>query len=126
MGIPVIADIEAAILELSHEDRIKVIAWIAETMLPEEENEPEENEPSGRVEEPAAAWPPPNMRIAKDESGKTPWYEGIDPPGTHLSDEEWKARVDSVAGLWSDLPDDFGEDIVSSRTISTREINLDD
>jgi hypothetical protein len=125
MGAPVdtgIENFEEAILKLSISDRAKLIGWISETMV-EEVHAKESTAPQP---EPAQAWPPDDLPISKDKSGKTPWYEAIDPPGDHLSDAEWEARVNAVAGLWSDLPDNYGDDIVSSRTISTREINLDD
>jgi|GEM_PF-4626355 hypothetical protein len=124
MGAPVetgIENFEEVILGLSREDRAKLADWISETLV-EEESVPA----TVSNKEQDSVWPPENLRVAEDSSAITPWHEAIDPPGAHLSTEEWEARVDSVAGLWSDLPDDYGDDIVTSRTISTREINLDD
>lgn len=68
------------------------------------------------------------MRVAENPSGKEAWYAGI-PRAEDLTEEEWRVKVDEVAGSWADHPmtaEELIEDIYSSRTISTREINLDD
>ncbi|MFK8164599.1 MAG: hypothetical protein AB8H12_19290 [Lewinella sp.] len=122
MGAPVetgIENFEEVILGLSKADRVKLLGWIAETLV-------EEGDPVQEAK--YIEWPPKNLNISDSPvpSDETPWYMNIDPPGPHLSTAEWEARVNSVSGLWSDLPDAYGDDIVSSRTISIREVNLDD
>jgi len=79
------------------------------------------------VEEESEASPAPaNMRVAENPSGKGAWYEGI-PKAEDLTEEERLKVLDDVSGAWKDsTPDDLAEQIISSRTISTREINLDD
>jgi len=133
MGAPVntgIENFEEVILGLSKADRVKLLGWIAESLVeeensppPEEDGESDEASPKEDIE-----WPPKNLRIAENPSGKTPWYEGIPSP-KDLTEAEWKAKVHEVAGSWDDhsmSAEELIEDIYSSRTISTREINLDD
>lgn len=123
MGVlPVSPSAYEELSKLSNEDKIKVIAWMADTMLPEER----EVSSGVVVEDPAADWLPAEMEVPDDNTSGPIWYEKVDSPGSHLTSEEWDSRVKAGAGLWSDLPDDFGDDIVSSRTISTKEVNLDD
>ena len=128
MGAPVdtgLENFEEAILKLSVADRVKLIHWISETVV-EEESQPTTIPSSSKVEEPAAAWPPANMRVAENPSGKVAWYEGI-PKAEDLTEEERLKVLDDLSGAWKDsTPDDLAEQIISSRTISTREINLDD
>lgn len=122
MGIPITTNVYEELLNLSREDKIKVIAWIAETMLEKEEL----HEAVSLVEEPKTNWPPENLKVKDDLSEKTSWYVDVKEPNSSLTSEEWENRVNAAAGLWSDLPDDFGDDIVYARTTSNREINLDD
>lgn len=134
MGAPVetgIENFEEVILGLSKADRAKLVGWIAESLVEEEEPKNDVVEvPVESTPESNSVWPPKNLRIADSEklSGKKPWYADIPSP-QDLTEEEWKAKVHEVAGSWSDHPmsaEELIEDIYSSRTISTREINLDD
>lgn len=122
MGAPVdtgLENFEEAILKLSVADRVKLIHWISETVVdeePEVEAEVDNN------------WPPRNLGVEENPSNKTPWYEGITPVG-ELTEGEWKVKVNEAAGAWADHPmtaEELIDDIYESRTISTREINLDD
>lgn len=135
MGAPVetgIENFEEVILGLSKADRVKLLGWIAESLV-EEENPPSvlEIEPTQEdadlTTEDEIEWPHKNLRIGNNPSGKKSWYEDIPSP-KDLTEEEWKAKVHEVAGSWNDHPmsaEELIEDIYSSRTISTREINLD-
>lgn len=130
MGVPVntgLDNFEEVILKLSTVERTKLAHWLLESVV--EEVEPASKPDGvGIVEEPAAAWPPKNVRFADNPSGKKPWYADI-PMAKDLTEEERLKVVDEVAGSWKDHPmsaEELIEDIYSSRTISTREINLDD
>ena len=130
MGAPVITGLEnfeEVILKLPIADRTKLAHWILESVV-------EEVEPSAKAAdtedfgEREIEWPPKNVRIADNPSGKTPWYEGI-PQAKDLSEEERLKVLNELNGAWEDHPmsaEELIEEIYSSRTISTREINLDD
>ncbi|SEP78015.1 hypothetical protein [Neolewinella agarilytica] len=128
MGAPVdtgLENFEEAILKLSVADRIKLIHWISETMVTGEAETVTSPPATNTVEEPASAWPPANMRVAENPSGKEAWHAGI-PRAEDLTEEERLEVLDELSGAWKDsTPDDLAEQIISSRTISTREINLD-
>jgi len=132
MGAPVetgIENFEEVILALSPSDRAKLIGWISETLVEEVETTTKEADTSTEVlSEKDINWPPKDLRAADALSAKPQWHEGIPEP-KDLTEKEWKAKVDEVAGSWADHPmsaEELIEDIYSSRTISTREINLDD
>ncbi|MEM6770422.1 MAG: hypothetical protein AAF597_07570, partial [Bacteroidota bacterium] len=77
-------------------------------------------------EKQASTWPPENVRFGDKVSDKEPWY-GNTPMASDLTEEERIKVSKSLFGAWKDsTPDDLAEQIISSRTISTREINLDD
>ena len=131
MGAPVntgIENFEEVILGLSKADRVKLLGWIAESLVeeensppPEEDGESDEASPKEDIE-----WPPKNLRIAENPSGKTPWYEGIPSP-KDLSEEERQEVGKQLFGAWKDTtPDDFADQIMAARTVSGREINLDE
>jgi len=131
MGAPVntgIENFEEVILGLSKADRVKLLGWIAESLVEEENSPPAEEDGESDEASPKEdiEWPPKNLPQVERLENEASWLSKINPPTPDLTDEEWKERVSSVAGLWSDLPDDYGDDIVSSRTVSTREINLND
>lgn len=44
----------------------------------------------------------------------------------HRTQEERLALLDELSGAWEDTPDDLAEQIMNARTVSDREINLDD
>lgn len=134
MGAPVdtgLENFEEAILKLPIAERTKLAHWILESVVEEAELPVE----VGKTEVETApdsnsVWPPTDLKVADSErlSSKKPWYADIPRP-QDLSEEEWKAKVHEVAGSWADHPmtaEELIEDIYSSRTISTREINLDD
>lgn len=124
MGAPVdtgIENFEEVILGLSKADRVKLVGWIAESLV-EEDLEVEEVS----IVEPTPVWPPEGLDDAADSLPS--WHDGIPRP-EDLTKEEWEKKVNEVAGSWADHPmtaEELIEDIYSSRTISTREINLDD
>lgn len=133
MGAPVntgIENFEEVILKLPIAERTKLAHWILESVVEEEESPDSRTEAEVDVAESKTErdieWPPKDISLFEEPADKVSWLSKVNPPSADLSDEEWKKRVSAVAGLWSDLPDDYGDDIVSSRTISTREITLDD
>lgn len=126
MGAPVdtgLENFEEAILKLSIADRARLIGWISETMVEEEVSVTAAASPS-LVEDPVVAWPPADVRMVENPSGKPSWYDKVEEPTADLSKEEWSKRVNAVAGLWSDMPDDIAEEIRSARNDDPREINL--
>jgi len=83
----------------------------------------------GLVEDPVPEWLSANVKIVENPSGKPSWADEIDPPGPHLSPEDWKKRVNNVAGAWEDhllSAEELIERIYSSRTITDREYLLDE
>lgn len=125
MGAPVdtgIENFEEAILKLSISDRARLIGWISETMVEEETAPTTASDSVGKVEEPPAAWPPPDLRIADNPSGKTPWYGDFDLDKAR-SPKERKQAADEAWGAWADwAPEDLAAQILAARTISTREL----
>ena len=101
MGLPIEKDWMDTILNLSKDDKIELIALISKSMLTPEQLAPN-----------------------KDQAPK-PWYTGARKVN-ELSKEEWLENLNKLSGAWSDMPDDIAEQIIGGRTISTREINLDD
>ena len=100
MGLPIEKDWMDTILKLSKDDKIELIALISKSMLPEQ--------------------------LAPDKNAENkPWYAGARTVD-ELSKEEWLANLNELSGAWSDMPDDIAEQIIGARTISAREINLDD
>jgi hypothetical protein len=132
MGAPVetgIENFEEVILSLSASDPAKLIGWISESLVEEIESEPPaqkiepgtESTPEDNVE-----WPPANVKFADNPSGQASWHEGI-PQAKYLTEEERKEIGHELFGAWKDsTPDDLAEQILSSRTLPTREINLND
>lgn len=135
MGAPVdtgIENFEEAILKLSISDRARLIGWISETMVEEEipVSESEGEGEAGPALDAEIEWPPKDLEVTRNTNltGESAWYDGIPTPAD-LTEEEWRAKVHEVAGSWKDHPmsaEELIEDIYSSRTISTREINIDD
>lgn len=124
MGAPVdtgIENFEEVILGLSASDRAKLIGWISESLVEEAEAGPAEPAAEEGVE-----WPPKEVKFADNPSGKPSWYEGI-PQAKDLTEEARKEVGHELFGAWKDsTPDDLAEQILSSRTLPTREINLND
>ncbi len=101
MGIPIEKSWLDTILALSDEDKREFIALLNNSLSTREGS------------------------AAPTSSLPTPWYAGTRTVDD-LSETEWLAKVRELSGAWSDMPDDIAAQIVNSRTISTREINLDD
>ena len=101
MGIPIEKSWLDTILALSDKDKRELIALLNNSLVTHKE-------PAA----PASASP-------------IPWYAGTRTVDD-LSQTEWLAKVRELSGAWSDMPDDTTEQIINSRTISTREINLAD
>jgi hypothetical protein len=101
MGLPIEKEWMDAILRLSRDDRIELIALISDSLRSDKQS-----------------------HSGKDTIHK-PWHAGARPV-QELSKKEWLANLNTLSGAWSDMPDDIAEQIIGARTISTREINLDD
>jgi hypothetical protein len=117
-------------LKLPIADRTKLAHWILETVV--EEVEPPKKDAvevtAESTPESNSVWPPKNLRIADSEkiSGKKSWHAEI-PRAKDLTEEERQEVAKQLFGAWKETtPDDFAEQIMSARTISEREINLDE
>ena len=123
MGIPIengIENLEEVLLKLSVTDRVKLIQWISESVVAE-----------GQDASTAAdvAVSQVDVDVNSDTDYPVVTGEQVVRSPRDLSQEEWEAAVDKSAGSWADHPmsaEELIEDIYSSRTISTREINWDD
>ena len=103
MGIPIEKHWLDTLLSLSTEDKLELISMINGSIPPPE----------------ATLVSPATIPLAKRYGNATPAAE--------LSKEERLAILDELCGAWKDsTPDDLAEQIINGRTISTREINLDD
>lgn len=124
MGVPVhtgLENFEEALRKLSTADRTKLAHWILETVV-EEVALPEVPDESMLVEDPDPGWPPKNMKVVENPSGKKPWYGDFDPFRERTAEERSKA-ADEAWGAWAEwAPDDLAEQILAARTVSDREL----
>jgi hypothetical protein len=129
MGAPVetgIENFEEAILKLSFTDRAKLISWISDSLVEEVENVVPEPEAGALDEELPEEWPPTNVKFEDNPSGQPSWHDGIR-QAKDLTEEERLKVLYEMSGAWKDTtPDDLAKQIISSRTVSTREFTFDD
>ena len=123
MGAPVetgLENFEEAILKLSVADRVKLIHWISESVVEEETGPPPSELNPGEQKD--IDWPPKEMRVAEDLSGKVPWYGDFDFEKKR-TEEERKQAADEAWGAWADwAPEDLADQILSARTTGLREL----